>query len=75
MHKPESALKNEMHNIPWGCSGCMLLFGGYVILPFVVSKSPQVRVSSRPYFTGITFTIISTTNTTQILQVRKTNGI
>ena len=28
-------------------------------------------VSSRPYFTGITFTFSSTTNTTQILQARK----
>ena len=28
-------------------------------------------VSSRPYFTGITFTFSSTTNTTQILQAHK----
>ena len=28
-------------------------------------------VSTRPYFTGITFTFSSTTNTTQILQTRK----
>ena len=32
-------------------------------------------MSSRPYFTGIIFTFSSTTNTTQILQARKTNGI
>ena len=51
------------------CSGCMLLFSEYVTLQFVASES------FRPYFTGITFTVSSTTNTTQILQTRKTNGL
>ena len=46
----------------------MLLFSEYVTLQFVVS---ECEVSSRPYFTGITFTFSSPTNKTQISQASK----
>ena len=52
------------------CSECMLLFSEYVTLQFVASESEFSFV-----FYGITFTFSSTTNITQILQARKTNGI
>ena len=48
----------------------MLLFRGYVTLQFVASESEFSSV-----FYGYYFTISSTTNTTKILQARKTNGI
>ena len=41
------------------------------LVDMLLSNLYWVWVSSRPYFTGITFRFSSTTNTTQILQARK----
>ena len=52
------------------CSRMHVIFSEYVTLQFVASESVFSSV-----FYGYYFTISFTTNTTQILQARKTNGI
>ena len=70
--------KARSHHVPFFFSLWYNLWWKHVIVYWICYSpicSEWVWVSSRPYFTGITFKFSSTTNPPQILQARKTNGI